>query len=234
MDKTYADTDALILCGGLGTRFRSVSSDIPKALALIQDKPFVDLLLDTLLTQGFRRIVLATGYLGNQVANHIEQRNDAEYIISQEPVPLGTGGAIKHAESHLRSDLVLILNGDSYIDMSLHALLTFHHHHQADMTLTLSSVTLGKDYGNVLLSEDQQVTGFSEKSDEIKTNLINAGVYCLKRSLLSHMRSKKVFSLETDCIPYWVLSHKVFGMVVDREIYDIGTPERYKLFKNKL
>ena len=82
---TTGDIDVLILCGGLGTRFKDVRNDIPKALAPINGKPFIDLLLDDLVYQGFTRIILATGYLSNQVELHVKQRTDIEYIISCEP-----------------------------------------------------------------------------------------------------------------------------------------------------
>ena len=105
------NTDLIILCGGLGTRFREVREDIPKALAPIQGVPFIDLLLDDLIDQGFRRVILATGHLGDQLKKYVKRRTDAEYIISCEPIPLGTGGAIKFAEKHFRSKQILILNG---------------------------------------------------------------------------------------------------------------------------
>ena len=89
---SVGETDALILCGGLGTRFRVVREDIPKALAPVQGTPLIDLLLDDLIAQGFRRIILATGHLGYQLKNYVKRRTDAEYIISNEPKPLGTGG----------------------------------------------------------------------------------------------------------------------------------------------
>ena len=79
------DTDVLILCGGLGTRFKDVRNDIPKALAPINGNPFIDLLLDDLVYQGFTRIILATGHLSNQIEQHVKQRTDIEYIISCEP-----------------------------------------------------------------------------------------------------------------------------------------------------
>ena len=109
------ETDVLILCGGLGTRFREVREDIPKALAPIQGVPFIDLLLNDLVDQGFRRIILASGHLSSQLEYHVNQRTDAEYIISCEPIQLGTGGAIKFAEKHFRSKQILILNGDNYL-----------------------------------------------------------------------------------------------------------------------
>ena len=112
---SVGETDVLILCGGLGTRFREVRKDIPKALAPIQGTSFIDLLLNDLVDQGFRRIILATGHISSQIEQYVKRRRDAEYIISSEPKPLGTGGAIKLAEQHIRSDLILILNGDSRI-----------------------------------------------------------------------------------------------------------------------
>ena len=116
------ETDVLILCGGMGTRFREVREDIPKALAPIQGVPFIDLLLNDLVDQGFRRIILASGHLGSQLEYHVNQRTDAEYIISCEPSPLGTGGAIKFAEKHFRSKQILILNRYSSINCDFNSL----------------------------------------------------------------------------------------------------------------
>ena len=71
--------------------------------------------MDDLVSQGLTRIILATGYLSNLVEQHVKQRTDIEHIISCEPKPLGTGGAIKFAEQHFRSNPVLVMNGDSRI-----------------------------------------------------------------------------------------------------------------------
>ena len=87
--------DVFILCGGQGTRFRAVREDIPKALAPINGVPFLDLLLDNLISQGCQRIILGTGYLSEQIEFYLQQRSDAEYLISREDAPLGTGGAIQ-------------------------------------------------------------------------------------------------------------------------------------------
>ena len=195
-------TDVLILCGGFGTRFREVREDIPKALAPIQGLPFIDLILKELVDQGFRRFILATGHLSSQLENHVNQRTDAEYIISCEPSPLGTGGAIKFAEKHFRSKQILILNGDSSIIFYLPSLLEFHHNNHADMSILLSSTTKGNDYGNVKINDENRITIFSEKPKKSESyselSLINAGVYC---SLLSDLEPKVEHSIEKDWIP---------------------------------
>jgi len=232
-------TDVLILCGGLGTRFREVREDIPKALAPIQGVPFIDLLLNDLIHQGFRRIILATGHLGSQLEYHVNQRTDAEYIISCEPIPLGTGGAIKFAEIHFRSKQLLILNGDSRIIFYLPSLLDFHHNNHAEMSILLSSATKGDDYGNVKINDENRITVFSEKPKKSESyselSLINAGVYC---SLLSDLEPKVEYSIEKDWIPSWLQSHRIIGLRTEQSVHDIGTPERYKdsqtMFQDKI
>ena len=221
------NTDLIILCGGLGTRFREVREDIPKALAPIQGTPFIDLLLDDLNAQGFRRIILATGHLGDQLEHYVKRRADAEYIISNEPKPLGTGGAVKFAEKYFRSDQVLILNGDSHIIFDSPSLFEFHTNFQADMSILLSSVTKGSDYGNVVLNEENRITVFTEKPAKADFPLINAGVYCLNCSLLADLEREGEYSIEKDWLPSWIHSHRIFGFRTEQPVLDIGTPERY-------
>jgi len=221
------ETDVLILCGGLGTRFREVRVDIPKSLAPIQGAPFIDMLLNDLISQGFIRIILATGHLSDQIEHHVKRRTDAEYVISNEPTPRGTGGAIKYAENHFCSDQVLILNGDSRIIFYFPSLIEFHTNHQAEMSILLSGSTKGTDYGNVVLNGKNRIITFSEKPPESNSGCVNAGVYVINRSLLSFFNPEKKCSLEKDCLPSWIKSHRIFGLLTNKPVYDIGTPERY-------
>ena len=115
--------DVFILCGGQGTRFQEVRKDIPKALAPINGVPFLDLLLNDLVKQGCKRIVLGTGYLSEKIEAHVKQRRNAEYLISREEAPLGTAGAIRQALPPFKSEEVLGLNGDSTIKFSIKDLI---------------------------------------------------------------------------------------------------------------
>lgn len=225
--------DVFILCGGQGTRFRAVREDIPKALAPINGVPFLDLLLDNLISQGCQRIILGTGYLSEQIEFHIKQRSDAEYLISREEAPLGTSGAIRHALPLFKSEQVLVLNGDSYIAFSVQSLLGFHQTRQADVTVLLSSTTTGKDYGNVELGEDQRIISFQEKSENSSTQLINAGVYCLNKELIKDQPEGNA-SLERDWFPQWLCDKRVLGMFSPKSFYDIGTLERFELAQQYL
>ena len=225
--------DVFILCGGQGTRFREVREDIPKALVPINDVPFLDLLLNDLVDQGCQRIILGTGYLTEQIESYIQQRNDAEYLISFEKLTLGTGGAIRHALHLFLSDQVLVLNGDSYIAFSVKTLLHFHISRQAETTILLSSGTQGTDYGNVELDGDHRILSFQEKLQHSEGQLINAGVYCLQYELIRQQSEGKA-SIERDWFPQWIYSNRVLGMVLPIPFYDIGTRERFELATQKI
>ena len=219
--------DVFILCGGQGTRFREVREDIPKALAPINGKPFIDLILNNLVEQGCQRIILGTGYLGEQLEEHVKQRNDADYLISRETQPLGTGGAIRHALPLIKSKQILVLNGDSYIAFFLNNLLDFHNTHQAESTILLSTKTAGKDYGNVELDANYRVLSFQEKPKAALAPLINAGVYFIERNLIQQYPEGSA-SLEKEWFVQWLKGNRVLGLVLNDYFYDIGTRKRFE------
>ena len=224
------NTDVLILCGGLGKRFREVRNDIPKVLAPVQGAPFINLLLDDLVAQGFSRIILATGYLGDQLKHYVKQRTDAEYIISKEPKTLGTGGAIKYAEKHFQSSEILVMNGDSRTNINYFSLVAFHMQKRADMSILLSKSTVGLDYGFVEIDETHRLVSFHEKHSLTSTSYINSGIYLLKTFLISPLKLEVNYSLENDLIPEWIQHKNIFGLTIDKPVFDIGTRERYHKF----
>ena len=231
---SVGETDVLILCGGLGTRFRDVQEDIPKALAPIQGTPFIDLLLNDLVAQGFRRIILATGYLSYQLEQHVKRRTDAEYIVSCEPKPMGTGGAIKLAEQHIRSDLFLVLNGDSRILLDYKDMINFHLQMKSDFTICLCNINDKIDFGSVCLNDKKRVVIYSE-NNFIDNSLANAGVYCVNKIFLKYFEKKQYISIENYLIPNTLKTCKIFGYETNLNFYDIGTKDRYnsyiKMFK---
>ena len=121
--------------------------------------------------------------------------------------------------------MFLVLNGDSRIIFYLPSLLEFHHNNRADMSNLLSSVTKGSDYGNVVLNEENRITVFTEKPAKADLPLINAGVYCLDKSLLSGLEPETEYSIEKDLLPAWIHSHCIFGLLTEQSVHDIGTPK---------
>ena len=225
--------DVFILCGGKGTRFRTVSENIPTALAPINGVPFLDLLLNDLVGQGCHRIILGTGYLSEQIESHIQQRVDAEYLISREESPLGTGGAIRNALPIFQAEQILIINGDSFIAFSVQAFLKFHKIQLASASILLSSSTKGNDYGNVELGSNHRILSFKEKSGDSIAQFINAGVYCLNKDLIKRQQEGNA-SIEQDWLPEWLNKENIMGMVLKKPFYDIGTLERFEIAQQYL
>jgi D-glycero-alpha-D-manno-heptose 1-phosphate guanylyltransferase len=231
------DIDVVILCGGLGKRLRPAVGATQKTMATISGRPFLDILLQYLRQQGFRRAILCTGYQAQQVEDHYRQNAlGMELEFSREKTPLGTGGAIKHAQTLIHSDPFMALNGDCFCSMDYRQLLKFYLTRKAQAVLTLSEVKDRRDYGSVAMSSSGRITGFVEKAVSFSAtelpaarNFVNSGVYCFSRDILSLMPKKK-FSIEEAFFPKLpnVLGEKFLGYVAQESFIDIGTPQRYR------
>ncbi len=224
--------DVVILCGGLGKRLRSVTGEAPKVLAILGDDPFLTVILNHIQNQGFKRVILCTGYKADDVQNYYGQSyKNLELIYSKEDELLGTGGAIKNAKKLINSSPFVVLNGDSFCPIKLNKILEFHNKSKAIASITLSKVEDSQDYGRVRLDENNEITGFSEK--EISASgFVNAGVYCFDEKIFELMPSEATFSLEKECFPNWV-GKRFYGYKAEEAFWDIGTPERFSLAKEK-
>jgi len=220
--------DAIILAGGRGTRLRSVVSDRPKPLAEVAGRPFVEWLLLTLRTQGVRRAVLATGYKGEMVEAAFGNgaRLGLELAYAHETVPLGTGGAARHALQQVTTDHVLVLNGDSFCPFDVRRLLTNHQRTGARATLLLAPMDDCRRYGTVEAAEDGHVLSFREKNADLGAGLINAGVYLFDRRTLESIPAGRAVSLENDTFPA-LIGHGLYATGGEGPFLDIGTPESY-------
>jgi len=224
-----AATDALILCGGLGSRLRPMIPDRPKGLALLGGKPFLDILVEDLILQGFRRIIFCVGHLKEQIIGRYQSRNDAEFLFSQEEVFLGTGGAVKNALPLIRSNPVVVMNGDSICHVDFAMFYQYHLDKSATASLVLTAPAGRQDGGTVCLSEAHKILSFSEKSaPHAAERFINAGIYLLQAEAIGQQPLVYPFSLEYDVFPVLVKSSPCYGFVVASALIDIGTPERYR------
>lgn len=227
MSAELKDIDVVILCGGLGTRLRPAVSDRPKALAKIDDKTFLDVLIDDLLKHGFKNIILCVGYLKEQIIEHFNHEKDYNILFSEEGTPLGTGGALKNAKSLIKSKTFIVMNGDSICDVNFKNLFDIHIDKKAILSMVLTRSQDGEDYGNVVLDDTQNIISFKEKVDEKGECLINAGVYMMQKEIFSYMPKEHSFSLEYDLFPRLIINN-CYGHIIENELLDIGTPERYR------
>ena len=220
--------DFIILCGGLGTRLRSVVGESQKVMVAINDEPFLDLLIKYIRAQGGRRVILATGYKAEDVETHYHGRfADMTIEFSREEEPLGTGGAVKNAWSKVTSENFFVLNGDSFCPIIFETMLDLHIAYQASSTVALARVEDGQDYGSVMLDDAGCVTAFQEKVPTSNLTYVNTGVYCFREELKESLPASSKFSLERDFFPS-IIGKGFCGYVTDRSFLDIGTPQRYK------
>lgn len=227
---SHKNIDVIILCGGLGKRLRCIIND-PKPMAEINERPFLDILIDHVSSYGFTRYILCTGYKGDVIRKFYSKKNNSlTFIFSEEKEALGTAGAIKYAESHINSDPFLVLNGDSFCPVDLHNFLYFHISKGSDLSIALSDREDSGSYGHVNIDKNQKIMVFDEKQRKGE-GLVNAGVYLFNRSILSVIPSNTVYSIEHDLFPS--LAGKYFyGYMSNSNFIDIGTPERYEQAKN--
>lgn len=228
--------DAVILAGGLGKRMRSIVDDRPKPMATIRGRPFLDILIDDLTRQGMRRFILCVGHRGDQIVAHLRSRTDAEFVFSAENIPLGTGGAIRHAAHLVHSDPFLALNGDSLCRIDYERFVAFHREKNATACVAVAAARGRSDGGMVELADDARIVRFREKASGVNAALtyINAGIYLLRRDLPTLWLQSDPFSLERNIFPQLVSGKSCYGFVVDAEVIDIGTPERYVEAQSKL
>jgi NDP-sugar pyrophosphorylase family protein len=221
------DLTAAILAGGLGTRLRPAVGDRPKVLAEISGRPFLTFLFDQLLHAGIRRVVLCTGYLGEQVrAAFGDSYGSLHLLYSQETFLLGTAGALRLALPLLESESVLVMNGDSYCELDLQAFWTWHRGRQATASLALAQLSDTRRYGRVEVDAEGTVLSFYEKGYTDEPGWVNAGIYLLQRSLLLKIPAKGAVSLERELFPVWI-GYGLYGYRSKGRFLDIGTPEDY-------
>ena len=207
--------EAVVLAGGLGTRLRAAVADVPKPLAPVGGRPFLERLLDYWIAQGVRRAVLAIGYMHELVEKHFgASYRGCEIAYSVEDQPLGTGGAMLQALPHLRTERFLVLNGDTYFAVPLKVLEAFHAEKRAQLTMCLHR-SRDPRYTGVTLDADGRVTSLAGGP------VANGGVFLFEKTGFP----KQAFNLEKDLLPG---IERIYGKVFDVPFIDIGIPEDWR------
>ena len=218
--------EAIILAGGEGTRLKNVVRDVPKPMAPIGGKPFLEYLVLQLIRWNVRDIILSVGYKLESIQNYFAdgKRWNVRIRYSVENEPLGTGGAIREAARLVDKDTFLAMNGDSYFDLDFDAFRTFHSSRKAALSLALAVIDNAGRYGRVTLSHTNQVLNFEEKAAEGQ-GLINSGIYLFNRDALSFFPLGNV-SLEQVVLPH-LIGKRLYAMQAKAFFIDIGIPEDY-------
>ena len=229
----YIDSiDTLILCGGKGTRLKSIVNDKPKILAEINGIPFIEYLLNYLDKEGVTRTILCTGNMHTKIEDWVNTKYNGKIQISlsNEKIPLGTAGAIKNAEKMINSNLFIVINGDSLIDLRLDKFINFHQKKNAIVSIATSSVGEREASGTVIIDSNDCIVDFIEKSDIKKTNqsFINAGIYIFTKNILSFMSIQKKLSIEYEFFP-WILKKYNNRIGKNPYYYELKFPESIEI-----
>ncbi len=224
-------TSAVILAGGLGTRLRSAVPDLPKPMAPINGRPFLEHQLDYWIKQEISNFVLSVGYRHEVIVDHFGNRyKDAsiDYVI--EKTPLGTGGGLLLAAEKIgKNDPFLLLNGDTYFAVDLNALIAFSSANDADWCFSLFRTNEAGRYMGIDVSPQWEITSLKSGAGQ-PNRLANGGVYWVSpRALIGEPFSPgdKV-SLEDDIFPAAIaVGQRLMGIEFSGTFIDIGVPDDY-------
>lgn len=216
--------EAIILAGGLGTRLASKLDGIPKAMAPIAGRPFLEILLRKLKRAGCSRVLLSVGHLRETIKNHFGASFHGlplDYVIEEEP--LGTGGAIRKALQAAHEEFVLVMNGDTFLEADYAALLRFHAAAHPSLTMAITHQPNIARYGGVVV-ENGRIVGYEEKGRS-GPGWINAGVYVLRTEIQWPQNLPEKFSFEVDFLVPQTPLLTPAAYEVDGFFLDIGVPE---------
>ena len=223
---------AVVLVGGFGTRLRPLTSDLPKQMLPILDRPMIEHVVGHLAAHGVEEVVLSLGFLPDAFRDAYSDGRCAGIPLhyAVEPEPLDTAGAIRFAAEDAGIDeAFLVLNGDVLTDLAVDELIGFHRASGAEATVSLTPVDDPSRYGVVPTDADGRVTGFVEKppAGAAPCNWINAGTYVFEPSVIDRIEPGRRVSVEREVFPAMADEGVLYGLRSEAYWVDTGTPETY-------
>ena len=212
----------------MGTRLMPLTKYRPKPILPVLDKPCLRYLIESLASSGIKEIIMACGYKSSQLMDAIGNGSDLGITIDYafEDEPLGTAGAMKNVESRL-DEVFVAANGDVFADISLEDQIETHFSGKAEITIALTSVNNPCEFGIARVKDDGEITEFKEKPkpEEVFSDLINAGIYVVNRSVLSYVPEEKFFDFSKDLLPILMNEKKkIQGYRLKGLWRDVGRP----------
>mgnify|MGYP000687021865 CR=1 FL=1 len=226
--------EAIVLAGGLGTRLRSVVYGLPKPMAPIENRPFMEYILKYLEKNGITRVILSVGYKWEIIKEYFGDKfRNIEMVYCVEEEPLGTGGAIKKALCFVESNEVFVLNGDTFFNINLDVLYNLHKKKDSKLSLALKKMEFTQRYGSVDIDANNKILSFNEKTERCSV-FINGGIYLLNKDFFITLTTiRKKFSFEKDFLQEQFNNYEFYGFNFEEFFIDIGIPEDYEKAKKE-
>jgi len=220
-------TEAIILAGGFGTRLQKVVSELPKPMAPINGRPFLEYQLNYLSNYGIKRVIFSVGYLSETISDYFGNNfNGIEIDYAYEENPLGTGGGILNAFHKRETDEVLVLNGDTLFEIDINDFYQQHSESKSLFSLALRELDSVDRYGSVI-TKDSIINKFAEKGEFKGKGVINGGVYIINKEFFEKANLPMKFSMEKDVFEKLLTDFDFYGFPFSNYFLDIGIPEDY-------
>jgi len=225
--------EAIILAGGLGSRLKDVIRDIPKVMAPVNGRPFLEYILDYLEQNIINHVVLSIGYKHEIIKNHFKDQYKSikiDYAIEEEP--LGTGGGLVKAFELINGHRAVVLNGDTMFRVNFSRIFDFHFAKMSRFTIVLRPVDDISRYGSVVTDNNMRIIRFNEKGKQSGLGKINGGIYVINKNFFTEYNFTERFSLEKDCFEKMHEQFPFYGIICKQYFIDIGIPEDYQKAQN--
>jgi NDP-sugar pyrophosphorylase family protein len=224
---------AVIIAGGLGTRLRPLTYNLPKPIVPVVNRPFVVHQIEHLVKHGVDEVIINLHYLSHEIKKILDNGKQWGIKIhySIEESPLGTAGAVKNAEQFFDEGPMVIFNGDILTDINISKVVNFHREKNATVTLTLTEVEDPTAFGLILTDKEGRVTKFIEKPswNMVTAKTINAGIYVVDPKIFKGVPKGEKYSFERELYPSLLESGvPIYGYLSDAYWIDIGNPQKYK------
>jgi mannose-1-phosphate guanylyltransferase/phosphomannomutase len=222
---------AVIMAGGEGTRLRPLTSNQPKPMLPMANRPLMEHVVLLLRQHGFEEIVVTVAFMANAIRSYFGDGSElgVRMVYATEQTPLGTAGSVLNARDEL-DDRFLVISGDVLTDVDLGAVVRFHEENHALATLALHSVPNPLEFGIVITKEDGAIERFLEKPTwgQVFSDTINTGIYVLEPEIFDFIPEGGASDFSGDVFPA-VLSagRPIYGWVSEGYWEDVGTTEAY-------
>ncbi|MGQ9535939.1 MAG: sugar phosphate nucleotidyltransferase [Actinomycetota bacterium] len=221
----------MIMAGGQGTRLRPLTSNQPKPMLPVVNKPMMEHIIELLGKCGFREMVVTLQFLPTLISNYFGDGSEwgvnLEYVT--EYVPLGTAGSVKNGSSYL-DNTFLVISGDALTDIDLNRVVEFHRRRQAMVTITLVRAENPLEFGIVVTDAEGRIERFLEKPNwgQVFSDTINTGIYVLEPEVLEFIPEGEPYDFSKDLFPRLLQEgYPLYGYVADGYWCDIGNFEQY-------
>ena len=217
---------AVILAGGVGSRLRPLTDTIPKPMVLVNNRPYLEHLIELLKSNGISEVLLLLGYLSEKVVDYFGDGSDfgikIKYSIGD--VSFETGKRIKDAEA-LIENLFLLMYCDNYWPLNLQRLIDLHERNQTAATVTVYTNKDGITRNNMCVDENGYVVKYDKSRTEKNLNGVDIGFFIIDKKIMNLMPTKN-FSFEKEILFQLIENKQLSGYLTDHRYYSIGSLER--------